>query len=253
MTGNNANGESPGRAPGSRIATVWKVAGVVVGIGALMLLARQGTGLLTRALEAIRDLGPWAAVAYIALYALATVAWIPGSILTVASGAVFGLVRGTAYTLVGATLGATLAFLVARYLARAPLKRRLESDPRWSSLDRAIGRKGRKLVFLLRLSPVFPFNLLNYALGLTAVRVRDYVLASAVGMAPGTFMYVYAGFAAGEVAMGAAGEARRGVTGYLLLGLGLAATVAVTVLVTRIARRALRDASAVEEKKDQEG
>jgi uncharacterized membrane protein YdjX (TVP38/TMEM64 family) len=179
-------------------------------------------------------------VVFIALYATATVAWVPGSLLTLASGAIFGLGRGTLFTLVGATLGASLAFLIARYVARGALERRIGGDPRLTVMDEAIGREGGKLVFLLRLSPAFPFSLMNYALGLTAVRFRDYVLASATGMAPGTFMYVYAGFAAGQVALGAGGGGPEGLWGYALMGLGMVATVGVTVMVTRMARRALR-------------
>ena len=227
----------------SKTPTLLKVgAGLVLVVG-FVLLARRGAHYIPSALETVRSLGPWAAVAFIGLYAIATVAWVPGSLLTLAAGAIFGLAQGTLFTLVGATLGASLAFLVSRYIARGALERRIGSDPRLTSVDEAIGREGGKLIFLLRLSPVFPFTLMNYALGLTAVRFRDYVLASAVGMAPGTFMYVYAGYAAGQVALGASGASERGPGSYAVLGVGLLATVAVTVFVTRIARKALIEAS----------
>lgn len=217
----------------------WKTAAaVVVVIAALILIGRQGADLLPALLERIRNLGPWAAVVYVSLYAAATVAWVPGSLLTLAGGAIFGLVAGTAYTLVGATLGASLAFLVSRYLARAAVERRIGESRKLQAVDEAVGREGAKVVFLLRLSPVFPFNALNYALGLTRVRFRDYVAASAAGMVPGTFLYVYTGHTAGQVASAAAGQAR-GAGYYALLGVGLLATVVVTVLVTRAARRAL--------------
>ena len=140
-------------------------------------------------------------------------------------------------------MGASLAFLVSRYLARRTLEGKIGGDPRLAAIDTAIRREGAKLIFLLRLSPAFPFTLMNYALGLTGVRFRDYVLASAVGMAPGTFMYVYAGYTAGQVALGASGAGSRGAGSYLLLGVGLLATLTVTILVTRIARRALRAAT----------
>lgn len=215
----------------------------ITGIVILLLLGgRQLADQLPRALDVVRGLGPWAAAAFIGIYVVATVAWVPGSLLTLAAGAVFGLVGGTLYTLIGATLGAALAFLVARYLARGAVERRLASSPRLAAVDRAVDREGGKVVLLLRLSPVFPFNALNYALGLTSIRFRDYVLASAVGMAPGTFLYVYAGYAAGEAAAAAAGAAR-GPAYYMLLAIGLAATVAVTVVVTRAARRALRQST----------
>ncbi len=230
----------------TRTSALWKVGAILVLGAGIFFLAREGADRVPQALEAVRGLGPWAAIAFIALYAVATVAWVPGSVLTLASGVIFGLARGTLFTLVGATLGASLAFLVSRYLARGALERRIGADPRLTSMDEALRREGAKIIFLLRLSPVFPFNVLNYALGLTAVRLRDYVLASAVGMAPGTFMYVYAGFTAGQVAMSAGGAGQRSAGGYALLGVGLLATVAVTVLVTRIARRALAAASQLE-------
>jgi uncharacterized membrane protein YdjX (TVP38/TMEM64 family) len=170
-------------------SNAWK-AGVALLMVVVIMLAREGTQVLPGALEWVRGLGPWAAVVFIALYATATVAWVPGSLLTLASGAIFGLGRGTLFTLVGATLGASLAFLISRYVARSALERRIGSDRRMAVMDEAIGREGGKLVFLLRLSPAFPFSVMNYALGLTAVRFRDYVLASATGMVPGTFMYV---------------------------------------------------------------
>jgi len=213
---------------------------------ALAFLAREGVRFVPGAVEWVRELGPWAAVAFIGLYALATVAWIPGSVLTLAAGAIFGLVGGTLFTLVGATLGASLAFLISRHLARDALERRIRADPRLSAMDDAVGREGGRLIFLIRLSPAFPFSLLNYALGLTAVRFRDYVVASAVGMAPGTFIYVYAGYTAGQVAMEAGGASERGLGGWILLGVGLGATVAVTVFVTRLARRALQVAAGPE-------
>jgi uncharacterized membrane protein YdjX (TVP38/TMEM64 family) len=191
----------------------------------------------------VDGLGPIGPVAFIAGYALGVVAFVPGSVLTLAAGAIFGVLEGTAYVFVAATLGATGAFLVCRYLARRAVERRLQGNQRFAAIDRAIGAEGRKIVFLLRLSPVFPFNLLNYALGLTRVRLADYVVAS-LGMIPGTLLYVYSGKLAGEVAAVAGGaDVERGAGYFAVLGLGFIATVAVTVAVTRIARRALEDAT----------
>jgi len=208
-------------------------------LAGIVLAARAGADRVPEVLRRIDELGAWAGVAFIALYAVATVAWVPGSVLTLAAGAIFGLLRGTALTLVGATLGASLAFLVSRYVARSAIERKLGDSPKLRAVDEAVAREGAKVVFLIRLSPVFPFNALNYAFGLTRVRFRDYVPASALGMIPGTFMYVYAGHAAGQVAAGTVGAGPEGPGRYVLLGLGLAATVAVTIVVTRAARRAL--------------
>lgn len=233
--------ERPMHTPGESGGRPWRTALLLgAGVLALYLLGRSGASLVPAALDAVRSLGPWAAVAYIAIYVVATVAWIPGSILTLASGAIFGLWLGTALTLVGATLGATAAFLVARYVARSRIERRLGTNSRLAVIDRAIARQGPKLVFLIRLSPAVPFNALNYALGLTGVRVWPYMWTSFLGMAPGTFMYVYGGYAAGQIA-GAGAEAPRGTAYWALLVLGGLATVAATILVTRVARRALAE------------
>ena len=223
----------------SRQTWWWKAPLAGFAAGALLLLLRELGGTLPRFAEWVEGLGFWGPGAFVLGYAMAAVALLPGSLLTVAAGALFGLARGTAYVFVGATLGACLAFLIARYLARGAVERRISTHPRFAAVDRAIGGEGLKIVFLLRLSPVFPYNVLNYALGLTRVRLRDFLLAS-VGMLPGTLLYVYYGKVLGDVAAAASGATvERGGAYWVTLGLGLAATVAVTFVVTRAARRAL--------------
>lgn len=219
-------------------ALAWGAAALGAAL-ALVLLGRYGGAYVPRFTAWVDGLGAWGPVVFIAGYAVAAVAFVPGSILTLAAGALFGLLWGTAYALAGATLGAALAFLVSRYLARSAVERRLGRDARFAAIDRAIGGQGFRIVFLLRLSPVLPFNLLNYSLGLTRVRFVEYVAAS-VGMLPGTLLYVYYGKLIGDVAALGGGGVERGTAYYAVLALGLAATIAVTVLVTRIARRALR-------------
>jgi len=208
---------------------------------ALVLAGRSLAGHIAAVSSWIDGLGALGPVAFILLYAIAVVAFVPGSLLTLAAGALFGIGAGTFYTLVAATLGASLAFLVARYAVRGVVERRLARNPRFAALDRAIGRDGRRFVFLLRLSPVFPFNVLNYALGVTDVRFIDFVLAS-FGMVPGTLLYVYYGKLAGDVTRAAGGSTPpRGAAYYVVLTLGLIATVAVTAYVTRVAKRALAE------------
>jgi uncharacterized membrane protein YdjX (TVP38/TMEM64 family) len=210
---------------------------------ALVLLGRHAGGYVPAFAAWVDGLGIWGPLVFMAGYAAAVVAFAPGSILTLAAGAVFGLVEGTVYVFAAATVGASLAFLVSRHVARSAIERRLAGHPRFAAIDRAVAAEGRKIVFLLRLSPVFPFNLLNYALGLTRVRFADYVIASP-GMLPGTLLYVYYGKLAGDVAALAGGAAvEKGAGYYAVLVLGLVATVVVTTLVTRIARRALREAT----------
>jgi uncharacterized membrane protein YdjX (TVP38/TMEM64 family) len=220
---------------------------LVLGFAALvglMWLGKKGAGAYVPLFAGwVEDLGILGPVVFILGYAAAVVALVPGSLLTLAAGAIFGVVKGTILVLAAATLGSTCAFLVARYVARSAVERRIQGDPRFAAIDRAVGEQGRRIVFLLRLSPVFPFVLLNYALGLTRVRLADYVPAG-IGMLPGTLLYVYLGRVAGDVAAATGGAAPgRGPADYALLGVGLLATVVVTSLVTRIARRALREAT----------
>jgi uncharacterized membrane protein YdjX (TVP38/TMEM64 family) len=227
-------------APARRLP-ILRVLLVIAGVAALAVAGRKAGALIPAFSAWVDGLGVWGPVAFVAGYAVAAVAFVPGSLLTLAAGAIFGLGKGTALVLVAATLGASAAFLVSRYLARGFVERRLAGNERFAAIDRAIGSQGRKIVFLLRLSPVFPFNLLNYALGLTRVRFVDYVVAS-IGMLPGTLLYVYYGKMAGDVARLAGGApVRRGPAYYGLLALGLLATIVVTTLVTRTARRALRE------------
>jgi uncharacterized membrane protein YdjX (TVP38/TMEM64 family) len=191
--------------------------------------------LLKQALDWAGRLGPWGAIIFIAIYVVATVLFIPGSVLTLGAGAVFGVAWGSIYVSIGSTLGATCAFLVGRYLARDAIARKIEGNARFAALDKAVASEGWKIVGLTRLSPVFPFTLLNYIFGLTRVRLRDYVLASWVGMMPGTVMYVYIG----SLAKAASGERTRTTVEWVLYGVGLIATVIVTLFVTRIAKQAL--------------
>jgi len=216
---------------------VWIGAAVVGGF----FVVRAVGGYLPAFAAWVKALGAWGPAVFIAGYAISVVAFLPAVVLTLSAGAIFGL-WGTLYVFAGAMLGCVLAFLISRHFARAAIESRIQSDPRFAAIDRAVGAEGLKIVFLLRLSPVFPFVFLNYALGLTRVKLSHYALASA-GMLPGTLLYVYLGKVAGDLATATAGTVQRGPEYYALLGVGLAATAAVTVVITRIARRALRQAT----------
>ena len=212
---------------------------LLVAIAGLVWVGRTLGGQLEAIAVWIDGLGAIAPIAFIAVYALATVAFVPGSILTLTAGAIFGLGAGTAYTLIAATCGAAMAFLVSRYAVRGLVARHIATRTRFAAIDRAIAREGRRIVFLLRLSPLFPFNFLNYALGLTSVHFGDYLIACS-GMLPGTLLYVYYGKLAGDVVRAAGGlTPERGASYYALVVLGLLATITVTAYVTRLARRAL--------------
>jgi len=237
-----AGGSTGGAARGRRLPVV-KLLLAAAAVTTLVLLGRAAGAQMQAFVAWVDGLGAWGPVVFVAGYIAACVAFIPGALLTIAAGVIFGLGRGVACVFAGALLGSTAAFLVSRHLARRAIEKRVARDPRFAAIDQAIARDGLKIVFLLRLSPVFPFNLLNYALGLTRVSLRDYLLAS-VGMIPGTVLYVYYGTAIGSVAQLAAGAPAPGGSGRAaLLVVGLLATIAVTIVVTRIARAALAKAT----------
>lgn len=231
------------QAAASPARPILRIALAAIGAALLLLvLGRWGGHFVPQFTAWVKGLGPLGPIAFVLGYVIAAVVGIPGSLLTLAAGAIFGLWAGVAYVFVGATLGSSAAFLVSRYIARGLVERRVAGNARFQSIDRAIAADGRKIVFLLRLSPVFPFTLLNYALGLSRVKFADFVIAS-VGMLPGTMLYVYYGKLAGDVAAVAGGVApARGAGYYTVLGLGLVATIAVTAVITRAARRALQSA-----------
>lgn len=218
-----------------------KLAIAAVVIGALIFAARYFNiqGLLREALAWVSDLGPWGPVIFIGIYILATVLFAPGSILTLGAGVVFGVIAGSIYVFIGATLGAIAAFLVGRYLARGWVAKQIQGNPKFAAIDEAVADEGFTIVLLTRLSPVFPFNLLNYAFGITRVSLKDYFLGS-VGMIPGTIMYVYLGSLAGNLAMvGAENQPTNPAVEWAIRIVGLIATIAVTIYVTRVAQKAL--------------
>lgn len=190
--------------------------------------------LLRVAAQATGRMGPWGAAFFVMLYTVTCVFFLPATPLTLGAGAVFGLGRGFALAWAGASLGCMAAFLVSRHLARRWVQARLASDRRLLALDRAVTRDGWKVVALTRLSPLFPFNVLNYAYGLTGIPFLQYAAASALGMMPGTLLYVWLGAAAGQAVHGHASPAR-----WAFTAVGIAATAAVCVIVARDAKKAL--------------
>lgn len=175
----------------------------------------------------VQGAGPAAPFIFIAIYALGTVLFLPGSVLTFAGGALFGPVLGTLYNLTGATAGAVLAFLTARYLASEWVERKIEG--RLKQIMDGVESEGWRFVAFVRLVPLFPFNLLNYALGLTRIRLTHYVVASYLCMFPGALAYTYLGYVGREALKGSEGLIRRG---FLALGL-----LALVIFIPRFVRR----------------
>lgn len=214
----------------------------MLAVVAATLVERESAARLVAAIVAIRSLGVLAPLGFIAIFTAAVLALVPASAVTVLGGAIFGVAGGLIYGLVGTYLGSTLAFLIGRHAAHRPIERRLAAMPRFRAINRAVGADARRLVFLLRLSPIAPFNVLNYLFGATRIPLLDFTIGSA-GMLPGTLACAYAGAVAGQ-ALALAGRATVPATTsyYASLLAGFVATVLATVMVARTARKALRDA-----------
>jgi len=239
MTANNKN------APKSTIGRLIILAAIVIGLFiAMKLLPVQQW--LRSFNDWVGQMGVAGILIFIGVYALATELLAPGSVLTIGAGFAFGLWKGFLAVSAGSTLGAALAFLVTRFIARERVAAIAQRNEKFREIDSAIGKQGAKLIFLLRLSPVIPFNLSNYLYGLTGVKFWPYVLASWIGMMPGTFLYVYVG-TAGKAAVSAAAGGKtlqHGWQYWTFMTVGLAATIVVTIWVTKIARDALRQTEA---------
>lgn len=234
----------------------WRIGILLLLIVVAVLAVASGidvSALTRRFVEALQSQGDiglvWLGLSYIP----ASVFFFPASLLTLAGGFTFGVVKTLIAVSLGSTVGATAAFLAGRTLLRGLIEHKVAADPRFQALDAAVAEQGFKIVMLTRLSPVLPFNLLNYAFGLTKVRLRDYVLASWIGMFPGTLLYVSIGSAAKSLSDIFAGRSEGGVAQKVMFGVGLVVTLIVTVLMARIAKKALADATANANKQTVEG
>ena len=198
---------------------------------------------LSNALDWVDGLGPWGPLAFIAIYIIATVAFIPGSVLTLGAGAIFGIVHGSIYVFVGAMIGLTIAFLIGRYVARDWVAKKIEGNATFTAIDNAIANEGYKLMFLIRLSPGFPFNLLNYIMAITKISLKDYIIG-ATGILPGTIMYVYFGSLLGLAAIKQGEQPELPLPVQIALGVVI---VTLTLYVTKVAREALKSKLGTEE------
>ncbi len=222
------------------------IAFVLAAIG--LWAAARPLGAWLQAVNAwIQGMGGAGMVLFIGLYILVTLVLLPASVLTIGAGAAYGLAWGVVLVSLASTSGACLAFLIARYLARDPIRKRAEGNRKFQALDSAMEEDGWKIVGLLRLSPLVPFGLQNYFFGVTRVGFLPYLLASWSGMLPGTFLYVYLGYVgkAGANALSAKGGEAADTLEYVFLGIGLVATLAVTLYATRLAKRRLDRTGAV--------
>lgn len=224
--------------PNNQKNTILKFGIIAILIIALIIIAYKFSlfqyisTLLNNANKWIESLGTIGGIVFILIYIIATTLLISGAILTLGAGLIFGIIKGSILVSIGSTLGATASFLIGRYLLRNWVEKQIEKQPNFKAIDAAVAKEGWKIVGLTRLSPLFPFVFLNYAFGVTKVSLKDYVLASWIGMMPGTVMYVYIGYIGKSASQG----------NPLKLALniiGLIATIAVTIYVTKIAKQAL--------------
>ena len=216
------------------------LAAVLAAIGTAIALLPV-TALVTQLAETMRGAGARGIALFVAAYVIGTIAFLPGAILTLAAGFAYGPVWGLLIASPASVAGATAAFLLGRTLLRDWAAAKVGRSSRAQAIDAAVARQGFTLVLLLRLSPLFPFNALNYVLSLTRVRLSTYVLASFLGMLPGTALYVYLGSLAPAAAQLSAAAGEGGQARRVLYVLGLAATIAIVVLATRMARNALAE------------
>jgi len=213
---------------------------IVIGIVVLLKVLPVNEW-LEAVFEFIDGFGKWQYVAFVVAYVIITVVLLPASVFTIGAGAKYGILWGTIWVSIGSTIAATVAFLIGRYLAKNWVRKKIDANPGFSAVDRAISEDGWLITFLIRLSPAFPFTFLNYALSVTRLKTWHYITASWLGMLPGTVMYVYIGYitkaAADDASAGGADSGK-----WVIRIVGLLATIAVTVLVTKKAKKALRDA-----------
>jgi len=200
--------------------------------------------LVQTSLHWVESLGILAPIMFILIYNLATVLFIPGSLLTLKGGCLFGVVLGSIYVTIAAMFGAICAFLIGRYFSRDWVCQQIEHHPKFKAINQAVKQEGWKIVLLTRLSPIFPFNLLNYLFGVTQVSIKDYVLGS-IGMIPATVVYVYIGSLASDLAtanmMNQPITQETEIAKLVIRSIGLVATIAVTVYLSYLAKKALHE------------
>lgn len=231
-----------------------RIAIIVVAIAAAIFAVTQYDLLAEaqRFLRWVRGNGAVGVLVFMVIYIIAPLSLLPGSILTLGAGIIFGVFWGSVYVSIAATIGAALAFLIGRYIARDWVSQKISAYPKFKAIDDAVAGQGWKIVFLTRLSPIFPFTILNYAFGITQVRFRDYFSASWLGMIPGTIMYVYIGSLIGDIGDLGKSRGERTTVDWVIYGVGFVATVAVTLYITKVAKEALQQKTDIDDVRETE-
>jgi uncharacterized membrane protein YdjX (TVP38/TMEM64 family) len=220
---------------------------LIISIVAITIVLAKHFGikqLVRTSLLWVESLGAIAPIAFIVIYNLATLLFVPGSLLTISGGSIFGWGWGCVYVAIAAVIGAILSFLLGRYLSRDWVIRQVGQNPKFQAIDRAVAIDGWKIVLLTRLSPIFPFNLLNYAFGISQVNLRDYILGS-IGMIPGIVMYVYLGSLVTDLTTIEMSDfttkPETQIVQWIVRAIGAIATIAVTIYGSHLAKKALSE------------
>ncbi|MGV3708202.1 MAG: TVP38/TMEM64 family protein [Gemmatimonas sp.] len=229
----------PNTAMRSILTNVGRLMGVAIPLVAAVAAGRMVQPYLPGFTAWVSSLGVWGPIAFIGVYVLGVICMMPVFLLTIASGAIFGVVKASIFVMTGSLVGAFFAFLIARYLIRDTVARYIAKNAKLKAIDRAVGEDGRRLVFFLRLSPVVPFVLSNYALGVTQVKLLDFMLGT-VGLAPIAISYAAMGQAAGATNA----ETGKSALSWPVLAVGILATVLLAYIITRIAQKAIAEAEA---------
>jgi len=227
------------------LKNITRAVGIAVPLVFGLLVGRLLTPWLPQFAAWVHTMGAWAPFAFVGAYIVAVVLMLPAFLLTMVAGAVFGMVKGSALVMTGAIIGGTTAFLLGRYVARDQVAKRVAKNATLAAIDRVVGEDGLRLVFLLRLSPVVPFVLTNYALGVTRVKLRDFVLGT-FGLTPIVLVYAAFGSASGA---GPRPDGSSPISGKIMVA-AVIVTVALALFLTRVAQRALNEAEAARAKAD---
>ena len=214
---------------------------IALALGAWFFFLQEHTSV---AFDWVRDKGLIGGIVAGLVYALATVLMIPGSVATLAIGAIYGPWIGLLIVSPASVLGATMAFVLGRGIFRPIIEKRMQGSNKFEALQEAIAKNGLKILTLVRLSPIFPFTVINYAFGLTRISLRKYIVGSFIGMLPGTLLYVYLGSAVGDVGqLMRDGVQDSGSAGSMMFYGGLVATVVATIIITKVAKQSLAAAT----------
>ncbi len=216
---------------------LWILLAACIITAAIFLPVKQW---VINALEWAKDAGFWGPVIVACLYAIGAILMLPGSFMTMAAGFLFKVVLGTITVSIGSTIGACAAFMIARTFGRKWVASKIVKSRQFTAFDHAVKLHAFKIIFLTRLSPAFPYNMLNYAFGLTKIEFWKYALGSWIGMIPPTIMYTYFGSGLRSLTEIAAGRTEKGDIERLFFWIGLAVTITATLFIANIARKALK-------------